>query len=274
MKKITVASIFLAMSTFLVADENTEKKTNKEELQKTTTPPPSRINSEKSGFFLGGGIGLGGSEMGRIAIEESGSSIDIGVLPNQFYNAGYFTFDLNAIGGYQWYFDSKQKQGLRGIVQLGFSSRTGLGKDGLVGGKSIGRTQNTDFLGLNIAISADYIYDFLEMNNGQTLGASVGLGYKYNAGFLSDLHLSTATKQETETLFNQLKGNRIAYHSITPRIGIHYYMGKHQFEFLTSIEPVIGGKNNFKVSDNGASPYMVYQNKIFYNFNLNYTYRF
>ncbi len=232
-------------------------------------------HQSKSGFFIGGGIGLGGSNKGKSNL----MPISPDSIPNldalgTHYKATFFTLDLNLLGGYQYYFDKNQKHAIRTNLVFGFSSKNDIANGSLDNFVHKTDTIYTNFLGFNFSINADYLYDFWEKGE-QTIGASLGLGYKYNAGFISSLTSPDKEFNEDIISFSKAaKGGRITYHSITPRIGVHYYLGRHQFEFLTSLEPVLYSKDTYQATGTMGTGYLLYQHKFFYNFNLNYSYRF
>lgn len=264
MKKILLASTLISMCVSnLLAQESNLTSDTKIEAQKEDNHKPATEKLDKTGFFIGGGIGLGGSDNGKIRITSIGKEAgEEGTFDSGTYvNNTFFTTDINITGGYQKYFGEAQKQGVRGVFQAGFSIKTNV---------STGGAQYTTLSGFNIAISADYLYDFWASGK-QTLGVSAGLGYKYNAGFLGSLD----DKKTGILIIKTILGSRIDYHSITERIGIHYYYGRHQIECLLSLEPVIGGRDSFDYTVPDYPPTRVrYTNSFYYNFNLNYTYRF
>ena len=263
-KKTLLAAAFTSIyASNLLAQESNLASVLVSEAQKEDNHKPATEKLDKTGFFIGGGIGLGGSDKNKIKLSSIGREAGEGwALANGTYvNNTFFTTDINIIGGYQKYFGEAQKQGVRGVFQIGFSTKINV---------STGGAQYTTLSGFNIAISADYLYDFWESGK-QTLGVSAGLGYKYNAGFVSSLD----DKKTDNAIIKTILGSRIDYHSITERIGIHYYYGRHQIECLLSLEPVIGGRDSFDYTGPDYPPTRVrYTNSFYYNFNLNYTYRF
>lgn len=230
----------------------------------------------KTGFFIGGGIGLGGSDNGKIRLSDKTYGQDGFIEDNSYYRNTFFTTDINITGGYQKYFGEAQKQGIRGVLQIGFSTKinaaAGYNEDKLY---NPNEKIKHSFNGFNIALSTDYLYDFWESGK-QTLGVSAGLGYKYNAGFVGSLSVGNNSTGYRNGDIKNFLAKYIDYHSIIERIGIHYYYGRHQIELLASLEPVIAKSKDslyYYEKDLGTTK-LFYTNSFYYNFNLNYTYRF
>ena len=231
----------------------------------------------KTGFFIGGGISLGGSDNGKIRLTSNKTYLEDGfVEDNTYYRNTFFTTDINIIGGYQKYFGEAQKQGVRGVFQIGFSTKinaaSGYNEDKLY---DPNEKLKHSFNGFNIALSADYLYDFWESGK-QILGVSAGLGYKYNGGFVGSFSVGNNSTGYRNEDIKKFLAKYIDYHSIIERIGIHYYYGRHQIELLASLEPVIAKSKDslYYYEKDLATGKFFYTNSFYYNFNLNYTYRF
>ena len=277
-KKTLLAAAFTSIyASNLLAQESNLAPDTKIEAQKEDNHKPATEKLDKTGFFIGGGIGLGGSDNGKIRLTSKETySQDSFFEDNTYYRNTFFTTDINIIGGYQKYFGEAQKQGVRGVLQIGFSTKitaaAGYNEDKLY---DPNEKLKHSFNGFNIALSTDYLYDFWESGK-QILGVSAGLGYKYNGGFVGSFSVGSNNTGYRNWDIKDFLAKYIDYHSIIERIGIHYYYGRHQIELLVSLEPVIAkSKDSLYLDEKDlGTDRLFYTNSFYYNFNLNYTYRF
>ena len=133
MKKILLASALISMcASNLLAQESNLAPNTKTEAQKEDNHKPATEKLDKTGFFIGGGIGLGGSDKNKLKFSNIGREAgEEGTVDNGTYvNNTFFTTDINIIGGYQKYFGEAKKQGVRGVFQIGFSTKSNVSTGG------------------------------------------------------------------------------------------------------------------------------------------------
>ena len=100
----------------------------------------------------------------------------------------------------------------------------------------------TSYLPIRFAVDIDFLYDFLERGK-HTFGITAGVGYRFGyylnqngarfSGRAQDKYDPKNQQPPTYTnTMKELKMNNFATHDLYPQVGIHYYYGNHQFEFL------------------------------------------
>ena len=129
---------------------------------------------------------------------------------------------------------------------------------------------------LTLGVEGNFLYDFLE-RGAHTLGLNVGLGVEVayskaaQANIRSDFGLTPFLKEAFER-------NGMNYALLSPKVGLHYYYGRHQFGMDMSFDKVLN-KSFFSVQlepDPGLIIDESLNTKLNYFFMLgfNYAYRF
>ena len=129
---------------------------------------------------------------------------------------------------------------------------------------------------LTLGVEGNFLYDFLE-RGAHTLGLNVGLGVEVayskavQANIRSDFGLTPFLKEAFER-------NGMSYALLSPKVGLHYYYGRHQFGMDMSFDKVLN-KSFFSVQlepDPGLIVDESLNTKLNYFFTLgfNYAYRF
>ena len=130
---------------------------------------------------------------------------------------------------------------------------------------------------LTLGVEGNFLYDFLE-RGAHTLGLNVGLGVEVayskaaQANIRSDFGLASFLLKEA------FERNGMSYALLSPKVGLHYYYGRHQFGMDMSFDKVLN-KSFFSVQlepDPGLIVDESLNTKLNYFFTLgfNYAYRF
>ncbi|WP_104697998.1 MULTISPECIES: hypothetical protein [unclassified Helicobacter] len=235
----------------------------------------------KTGILAGIELGLGGGNGNGKVRQENIPFLTPGYT---HYDITPFIFNTKVFGGYQKYFGKDEKLGfnVKGSLGVGylhhkFDNTKTIVDDGKVEGKNPSYDFATSYMPLSFGVEANFLYDFWERNE-HTLGLNVGLGYSFVYGIntnitpLPDIGLSSS-------VLNGITDKNIYYSLISPKVGIHYYYGRHQLEFNFSFDTAFGETKNVNVYDlmpsvKGVKLFFITNPNYFYTFNLSYAYRF
>lgn len=210
--------------------EETEEETQErqEEIQSPQDKAkPSVGKMSKSGFFLGIEGNFGESTLKVKHTFSSGAGFEDGNTLSS-----HFAFDGGLKLGYQHYFGEKQSLGIR------FSAYGGAGvplktKTTINGnGNGEKRFFESSYLPIKAGVDLDFLWDFFEKEE-HTLGLTLGVGYRFNY-YLSlektqNVFVTNGTLHENPNLQN-INFQNTYLHDFYPQIGLHYYLGHHQFE--------------------------------------------
>ena len=263
----------------------TDLQTNMEVKEIKTTTPLETEKKTKTGILVGVELGLGGGsgkEQHRIdqVIPQEG------VIPSDVYNS-IIPFDFNAkiFGGYQKYFGENETFGfnVKGSLGTGFLNynlKNLYSVDANGERYEADSSFNADFnyIPLSVGIEANFLYDFFQKAE-HTVGLNVGLGYSFVYGVNASMKISDDSTADDNSDFLMSFGDRNIYYSlISPKIGIHYYYGRHQVEFNFSFDKAFGETKNVNSLYDGSFGEEIVTIKTrpdyFYTFNLSYAYRF
>lgn len=260
---LTLLFIFAkAQEGFLIQESNQEKQEIKIG-QEVKSPTP--LAKSKNGAFLGVEIAFNVLEVYQAA------TITTGDKPN-LYTSDTITTSIGAdaglVMGYQQYFDSEQKHGIK------FSSH-------FYGGTptkmilEFKNSANTEFQFIPIKVGADlkYLWDFFNQDN-HTLGLSVGLGYELSYFISTDLQINNSMGEKITTKFDDM-----FIQNIYPTIGLHYYLENHQFEInyrFGGIQSANSSKINNPKDNQGYPLFDFMQTTLSQSsyISFNYTYKF
>lgn len=178
--------------------------------------------------------------------------------------------------GYQKYFDAKERFGMdiKAKAGVGFLA---ISHDGeVVPNKPFQEddvTMITSYTTLHAGLEANFLFDFWSKDD-QTLGMSFGVGYEFVYGLNSNIAFEHPI---ANAIFapraNAYTDKNISYHVISPKIGLHYYLGNHQFSGVLGLEKALGDNHNTN-SVNGKVDILTTKFDGFVSFNLGYAYRF
>ena len=128
---------------------------------------------------------------------------------------------------------------------------------------------------LTLGVEGNFLYDFLE-RGAHTLGLSLGLGVEvaYSKAVQANIKGSYSSFFFKEAF----ERNGMSYALLSPKVGLHYYYGRHQFGMDMSFDKVLN-KSFFSVQlepDPGLIVDESLNTKLNYFFTLgfNYAYRF
>lgn len=264
MKKAIIGSLLLFSSLMIAEEVKNEKALKvKEEV----------VDKDKSGFILGVELQIGGGA-GKLKYDFPHYEIT-----RDFDTKSFATTPLLVLG-YQKYFGEDKKMGFDVRAKLGvgyFYSNNLFKKMSYYPGvadadKDIvdydkGAYLKFDSISYKIGIEANYLYDFLETDN-YTLGLNAGIGagviysqVKNGSGYFYAEDGKFNFGQSGLSFFSR------PYYNISPKIGMHYYYGKHQFNLDFSMDILSHSKTTAEKEKYFGNLYNFYAN-------LGYTYRF
>ena len=178
--------------------------------------------------------------------------------------------------GYQKYFDAKERFGMdiKAKAGVGFLA---ISHDGEVVPnnpfKDDDVTMITSYTTLHAGLEANFLFDFWSKDD-QTLGMSFGVGYEFVYGLNSNIAFEHPIANAIfSPRANAYTDKNISYHVISPKIGLHYYLGNHQFSGVLGLEKALGDNQNTN-RVNGKVDILATKFDGFVSFNLGYAYRF
>lgn len=190
-----------------------------------------------------------------------------------------FSFDGGLKLGYQHYFGEKQSYGVKVSTYGGIGTPADLSLK--ESGKDISVLFESSYLPIKAGIDLDFLWDFLERGE-HTIGITLGFGYRFNYYLSLKNKNNWTTKSKDQTIIGD-KGFADAYlHDFYPKIGLHYYLGHHQFELNYRFGGILsltngGQKDYFKSSETGGGMEESFFDTTISNTNylsMSYTYRF
>ena len=231
----------------------------------------------KSGFILGVELGAsGGRGSGYFIAEDLFNAIPFVVVSE----LEPFLMQARFMLGYQKYFDAKERFGMniKAKAGVGFLSLKHDGKVGMFNQPPY-RDRDDDvamiasYTTLSAGLEANFLFDFWRRDD-QSLGMSVGVGYDFVYGLNSDIRFEHPFAQAIfAPRVNAYMDKNISYSVISPKIGLHYYLGNHQFSGVLSFDKALGDNQNINRT-NGNTDILTTKLSGFVSFNLGYAYRF
>lgn len=229
------------------------------------------------------GRGVGGAE-GTSALTEDGKP-DTNTEARGFYNNKTLTSNLKLVLGFQRYstqnsalgFNIKAKFGLVGVgvmdsMMTHFESAHG---DIPIpqGAEKVTSLQIPFTLGLE----GNFLYDFFE-SGAHALGLSVGLGFEVVHS--RTLQANIRDKPSLSDVFAEAFAlNNMSYSLLSPKLGLHYFYGHHQFGIDMSFDKVLdrsffGLQIETPIQNTILEQALNTKLNYFYTLALNYAYRF
>lgn len=175
------------------------------------------------------------------------------------------TFDLGLVGGYQHYFGSSQRHGIKVSAHLysGFGNSWELFFDDKTkDGGTITKSGTISYIPIKFGFDVKYLWDFLQRGQ-HTLGLNVGLGYEFDS-YINGKSESNGFHQDLDSIF--LNG-------FYPVIGLHYYYRHHQFELMYRFGGILDEQKTKIVFDDDDFKQSITLNTKSY-LTINYAYRF
>ena len=238
----------------------------------------------KSGFFVGfevsGSVGNGKGKTEQWRINQTpvfALLTDLKSLASQ----------SRVLLGYQKYFGKSEKVGLDAKLKLGAGMQS-IEHVGTLLVAPNGRYETfeyddeaglkTFYVPLSVGLEVNLLYDFRRKAH-ETMGVRVGVGYEFAYGVNTHIGFRNEISQQLiGSHFNAYTDKNIFYHVISPRIGLHYYTGNHQFIMAVSFDKMLGESKN---SNNAFDPpigrvreFLITQLNFAMAFNCSYAYRF
>lgn len=180
--------------------------------------------------------------------------------------------------GYQKYFDAKERFGMdikakAGVGFLAISHDGETLKPNPIPFRDNDVTMITSYTTLHAGLEANFLFDFWSKDD-QTLGMSFGVGYEFVYGLNSNIAFEHPVAHAIfSPRANAYANKNISYHVISPKIGLHYYLGNHQFSGVLGLEKALGDNQNIN-RVNGKVDILATKFDGFVSFNLGYAYRF
>ena len=238
----------------------------------------------KSGFFVGfevsGSVGNGKGKTEQWRINQTpvfALLTDLKSLASQ----------SRLLLGYQKYFGKSEKVGLDAKLKLGAGMQS-IEHVGTLLVAPNGQYETfeyddeaglkTFYVPLSAGLEVNLLYDFRRKAH-ETMGVRVGVGYEFAYGVNTHIGFRNEISQQLiGSHFNAYTDKNIFYHVISPRIGLHYYTGNHQFIMAVSFDKMLGESKN---SNNAFDPpigrvreFLITQLNFAMAFNCSYAYRF
>lgn len=238
----------------------------------------------KSGFFVGfevsGSVGNGKGKFEQWRINQTpvfALLTDLKSLASQ----------SRLLLGYQKYFGKSEKVGLDAKLKLGAGMQS-IEHVGTLMVAPNGQYETfeyddeaglkTFYVPLSAGLEVNLLYDFRRKAH-ETMGVRVGVGYEFAYGVNTHIGFRNEISQQLiGSHFNAYTDKNIFYHVISPRIGLHYYTGNHQFIMAVSFDKMLGESKN---SNNAFDPpigrvreFLITQLNFAMAFNCSYAYRF
>lgn len=238
----------------------------------------------KSGFFVGfevsGSVGNGKGKTEQWRINQTpvfALLTDLKSLASQ----------SRVLLGYQKYFGKSEKVGLDAKLKLGAGMQS-IEHVGTLLVAPNGQYETfeyddeaglkTFYVPLSAGLEVNLLYDFRRKAH-ETMGVRVGVGYEFAYGVNTHIGFRNEISQQLiGSHFNAYTDKNIFYHVISPRIGLHYYTGNHQFIMAVSFDKMLGESKN---SNNAFDPpigrvreFLITQLNFAMAFNCSYAYRF
>lgn len=245
--------------------------------------PPQAYS--KSGFLMGVELGMGlgaGSSKGKSVLRQENST-----------GAHVFTMfsDIEAtsmtqgrwILGYQKYFGKEER--------LGFDFKTRLGM-GLLKFNHNGQyvifnnTQNfplekgesglrTIYFAGSAGVETNFLYDFYSKKD-KAVGLRIGVAYDFVYGV--NMLISPIDLSLNDDYFNAYNDKSMKYSVISPKVGLHFYNGKHQFIVVASFDKALGKSVNVNHANEpnvgDVKDTLTIENDFFVTLNLSYVYKY
>ena len=275
MKQIILGSLALG---YLLAQE--DDISSKQLMKREEIKVLEEVRETKTGIIAGIEVGLGGG-IGKSKMVEQ----KLPNLPKSLLSSlNVFETTAKFFVGYQKYFGASEPLGfdIKGKVGTGYLSIKHEGqtimrdsKYETAGDSGIGLA--TAYVPYSFGVETNFLYDFWRKDD-QTLGMSVGVGYDFvygvnttmvfNDGFLPGIFGSYV---------NTYRDKNIAYSVISPKLGVHYYIGRHQLAGVFSLDKALGVSQNVNFTfdkGNAVKDTLMTELNLLFTFNLTYAYRF
>ena len=239
----------------------------------------------KDGFFVGVDWSLGqgvGSAEGMSALTEDGE-IDLDTEARGFFNNKTLTNSAKLLLGFQRYsarnpalgFNIKAKLGV-GLAMMD-SAMTHLRSS--MGDMPIPQdTESATSLQIPLAlgVESNFLYDFFE-RGAHTLGLSFGLGFE--VAYSKAVQASIKKYSFSEFFKEAFERNGMSYALLSPKVGLHYYYGHHQFGMDMSFDKVLnkslfGLQIETPIANTMLEQTLSTKLNYFFTLGFNYAYRF
>ena len=129
---------------------------------------------------------------------------------------------------------------------------------------------------LTLGVEGNFLYDFLE-RGAHTLGLSLGLGVE--VAYSKAVQANIKGSYSSLFLKEAFERNGMSYALLSPKVGLHYYYGRHQFGLDMSFDKVLN-KSFFSVQVESPDPDLILDESLntklnyFFTLGFNYAYRF
>ena len=252
-----------------------ESKSEAKEQKKEADKPQvlEATEKSKSGFILGVEAGASAGKGTSYFISEELFNKKPFVMMAELEP---FATQAKLMLGYQKYFDAKERFGMdiKAKAGVGFLA---ISHDGEVVPnnpfKDDDVTMITSYTTLHAGLEANFLFDFWSKDD-QTLGMSFGVGYEFVYGLNSNIAFEHPIAHAIfSPRANAYTDKNISYHVISPKIGLHYYLGNHQFSGVFSFDKVLGDNQNANRVD-GKVDILATKLDFLFGFSLGYAYRF
>ena len=240
----------------------------------------------KDGFFVGVDWSLGqgvGSAEGMSALTEDGE-IDLDTEARGFFNNKTLTNSAKLLLGFQRYsarnpalgFNIKAKLGaglaLMDSMMTHFATVLGGNIPISQGAEKVTSLQ----IPLALGVESNFLYDFFE-RGAHTLGLSLGLGFE--VAYSKAVQASIKKYSFSEFFKEAFERNGMSYALLSPKVGLHYYYGHHQFGMDMSFDKVLnkslfGLQIETPIANTMLEQTLSTKLNYFFTLGFNYAYRF
>lgn len=241
----------------------------------------------KDGLIVGVDWSLGqgvGSAEAKFKLEMANKPIGNGDDTGLFKNST-LTNSLKLFLGFQRYSAQNPALGfnIKAKLGAGLAMMDSVMKSWESSGVSVLPPQGTEKatslqIPLTLGVETNFLYDFFK-RGAHTLGLNVGLGVEVayskaaQANIRSDFGLASFLLKEA------FERNGMSYALLSPKVGLHYYYGRHQFGMDMSFDKVLN-KSFFSVQVESPDPDLILDESLstklnyFFTLGFNYAYRF
>ena len=129
---------------------------------------------------------------------------------------------------------------------------------------------------LTLGVEGNFLYDFFK-RGAHTLGLNVGLGVE--VAYSKAVQANVKGSYSSFFFKEAFERNGMSYALLSPKVGLHYYYGRHQFGLDMSFDKVLN-KSFFSVQVESPDPDLILDESLntklnyFFTLGFNYAYRF
>lgn len=237
MKKIFGSlALFSVMNAEILVETQEVLETQEEILKEQKT-------STKSGFFIGTQAGFSNT----ILLANVWTNDSMNPQLNKGHQISNFTLDAGIKIGYQYYFGKSQAFGFKTSMYAGIGTPLSPEIDMDIPAEPF--YHKALYLPIKAGIDFNFLWDFFE-DDDETIGLTAGFYYSFNhyssLKNKNNVFLRPSNQVHYEPSLRNIDFPSLNIHEFSPQIGIHYYLGSHQFELNYQFGGLLGAKSKSK----------------------------